>query len=363
MSLQTYPTEPLEPEGLLLVMSSIDLRKWGRGKATAVAFIGAHRGEWVELSTEALRRWIDVGRGYGVQMMGELVDGRVLDRRRGSGGRAHAYRLQPDLMEWGGVPWTVDPELVGHRIAMFHGEHDRAAESADSAVLARSKTARPDVFVARSYTARGSRFVARSRTARERPTSAGFSRGHGPRDELDPSARSWTARETGDAQKRSSLLGGPVGDGPPPRAPNGDEERSITPDEANALRAVQRHARARFIAPRIRGVLLRLLDEHGPAAVVAAVGRCPSDLGLDALAGELELELLATPPESHESRIETPAPPPLVLVEDLDPDAPAQDWHTAAEGVRRARSAMDPLGNLPQGPEPWETPTDAGGAQ
>lgn len=361
MSQLTYPSEPLEPEGLLLVLTSIDVRKWGRGRAAAVAFVGAHRGQWVELSAGSMQRWIGMSRGWGGRMMAGLVDAHVIDRLDGRGGRAHAYRVQPDLLEWRGVPWTVDPELVGHRIAMFHEEQHSAANPAAEAFLAPSRTARSDVFLAPSYTARGSRFVARSRTARERTGPSHLSRPLGAREGGERVAPSRSAREISDGPKRSSLHGGPGRADPPPLASGDEEERSITTEEATALRAVQRHARARFIAGRPRAQVLRLLDDHTPAALTAALERCPAGLGLDALVSELELELLAVPVDTHESR--TPTGPPLVLVEDLDPDAPPQDWQTAAEGVRRARSAMDPLGSLPRGPEAWETPTDAGGAQ
>ncbi len=350
MSNPTYAPEPLSPEGLLLVMSAIDARKWGRSKAAAVAFIGAHGGEWVELSVRALERWIGIrNRGWGLQVMGSLVDGRVLERLDGAGGRAHAYRVQPDLMAWAGVPWIIDPELIGHRIAAFHGEQHRDADSAESAFLARSRTAPRADFLARSYTARGSRFVARSRTAPEHGAPPGSWRGLGPRDAEAPVARFRPRQNDGAPRRGSSSSSGDADGLVLHGSGSAEEQRDLTRDEVAVERAVKRHAGARFLAPSLRAKLTTLFDRYGHQAVAETLQRIPSGGGPSVLLGELAVELVAPPEPAPGPAAPPPRPLPLV-------DEPEPDWNGGREAIGSIRRSLDPLGT-----SACENPHNAGG--
>lgn len=297
-----------------MILASIDLRRWGGARARIVGFLGAHGGDWCELSAEALRRWCGVGRGWGTTVLAELVEGRVLERRPGAGGRAHAYRLHGDLMRWDGVPWLVDPELVEARVIALHVEQDRAEADDPEGVLARSYTARPDLFLARSYTARGAR------------THLRFSRGPTPRENdshqelpraVKTARRSEAARAVLDRARTAAAAkeGSPssFGDdevGSSLRARSSDE---LTADEAKAIRAISHRASGAYLRGVVFDQALGLIERFGPDEVIAALGRmAPAPASaVKALLHDLGLELAAGPSVDVEPAVELASVSPI----------------------------------------------------
>lgn len=285
--------DELTPAGAGLVLASIDLRRWGSGRAQVFAFVAAHE-DWCEVSTQALERLLGLSRGWAQRTMRSMVERQVLELVPGAGTRPNAYRVQPDITAWVQVPWLIDPELVAHRVRAFHEEQGRAASNSETPVVARSMGARLGVVVARSYSARRTRVVARSRTARLEHVDESYPRG--PRG----------ARQAGASrapQDRATSNGAPK-EGVPSSL--GDEDRSslrprriedLDPTEARAVRRIQHRAGGAWMRGAVLDRALEMVQRWGPDQIVAAVDRLPtvSPHQVKGLLDDLALEVAAGP--------------------------------------------------------------------
>ena len=302
--------EPLQPVQLLAVLAMTD-RTW-HTRARVVAFIGSYvGGDW--FAGADVGDWCGVSSGRARVLLAELDRAKVILRAEGAGARPYWCEVNPDVLGWRGVPWTVDRRELARRL-VFTAERERAATAPDQR------------FYARLYGARSAQVVARPSVMRAASEGATGARGPGGRDPVSIDRTGARGMGRASTTGRAVAMGsrGPAGEplsssrsgflgstrdlstrppGPGGQAPTAQQEVDPT-DLATERRAIMRRAGASWINGRPAVVVAGLVARYPVSTILEAIAQAPTEYRVprlvDHLADTLDAGAAAVEPGWYE---------------------------------------------------------------
>lgn len=309
----------LTPAGVLLVLSSVDLRGWGaRGRLVAAVGAGGELG--APAGYRPLAEHCGLEPRWAWKVLGLLVRERVLVQIPGAGRRPPAWWVNADVRAWAGVPWAVPVEAA--ELRLFHVQQGDG-RGATGGVVPRSYVAALARVVPRSYVAAFPGVVPRSRGAAQGESSRrGLERGA----TAAPAPVGFSSSSEADSSSSSGGAGEVV-------------SREV---EQAVRRAVMVKTGAAFLAGRPMDLLRETAAEHGLDAVLLTVDAAPVDLRAPKLC-EWVHAMCPLPAEGEEAPPAPAAPTPAAAFFEGSADrAPLtpEERAKAAAAARAARSGL-----------------------